>query len=119
MTYDPHNIFAKILRQEIPCNKVYEDEYVLAFHDIAPKASVHILVIPKGPYESFDAFTKAASTDEIVGFYQAVQKITEEKSIVSSGYRLLVNHGQNGGQEVPHFHLHIVGGEKLGPMIAK
>ncbi len=115
--YQPQNIFAKILRGEIPCSKVYEDEYVLAFNDIAPKAPVHILVIPKGAYISIDDFGANASAKEIKAFYAAVAKIVQEKNLAGEGFRTISNTGVNGGQEVPHFHVHILGGKKLGPMI--
>lgn len=117
MTYDPQNIFAKILRGEIPCNKVYEDEWSLAFHDIAPAAPVHVLVIPKGPYVSLDDFTATASTDEIAGFYRAVGKVARDLGLAAPGYRTLNNTGSDGGQEVPHLHVHVFGGKRLGPML--
>ena len=119
MSYDENNIFAKILREEIPCMKVYENEYALAFHDINPQAKLHILVIPKGKYISFADFSKNASKDEIEGFFKAVGKIAEEQHLVKNGYRILANHGVNAGQEVPHFHVHIFGNQTLGPMISK
>lgn len=118
-SYDPNNIFAKILRGEIPCNKVYEDDHVLAFHDIAPQAPTHILVIPKGAYIAIDDFGAHGSAEEIKAFYAAVAKITEEKGLKSEGFRTIANTGINGGQEVPHFHVHILGGRKLGPMLSK
>lgn len=118
-TYDPNNIFAKILRGEIPCNRVYEDDHVLAFHDISPAAPVHILVIPKGAYISIDDFGANASAEEIKALYAAVAKIAEEKGLKDDGFRTIANTGLNGGQEVPHFHLHILGGKKLGPMLSK
>ncbi len=114
--YDQNNIFAKILRGEIPAKKVYEDEYALAFHDISAKASVHVLVIPKGPYISFSDFVEKA--DDVTGFYKAVEE-TIKLLDLKQGFRLISNSGINGGQEVPHFHIHILGGEKLGPMISK
>lgn len=117
--YDPNNIFAKILRGEIPCGKVYEDEYVLAFKDIAPQAPVHILVIPKGAYVSIVDFGANASADEVKAFYAAVSKIAEQEGLIESGFRTIANTGLNGGQEVPHFHAHIVGGAKLGAMLPK
>ncbi|HEY9163099.1 MAG TPA: histidine triad nucleotide-binding protein [Magnetovibrio sp.] len=117
MAYDPQNIFAKILRGEIPCNKVYEDEWALAFHDIAPAAPVHVLVIPKGPYVSLDDFSGSASTDEIAGFYRAVGKVARDLGLAEPGYRTLNNTGSDGGQEVPHFHVHVFGGKRLGPML--
>jgi len=117
--YDPANIFAKILRGEIPCKRVYEDEYALAFHDISPQASVHILVIPKGAYVSWDDFSAHASEGEIAGFVRAVGHVAREQGLVVAGYRLLVNVGQHGGQEVPHLHVHLFGGAPLGPMLAR
>lgn len=118
-TYDTNNIFAKILRGEIPCDKVYEDDYVLAFNDIQPQAPIHILVIPKGAYISIDDFGGKASAEEIKAFYEAVSKIIEEKDLRSAGFRCIANTGINGGQEVPHYHMHILGGKRLGPMLSK
>lgn len=118
-SYDPNNIFAKILRGEIPCSKVYEDDYVLAFNDIAPQAPVHILVVPKGAYISIADFGAKASAEEIKGFFDAVARIAEEKGLAGEGFRTITNTGLNGGQEVPHFHLHILGGRRLGPMLTK
>lgn len=117
MSYDLNNIFARILRQEIPCNKVYEDEKVLAFHDISPKAPVHILVIPKGSYVNFHDFHGSASADEITHFYAKVSEIAASQGLSDSGYRIISNCGVNGGQEVPHYHVHVLGGGKLGAMI--
>lgn len=119
MAYDDQNIFAKILRGEIPNNTVYEDDHVLAFHDIAPQMPVHILVIPKGAYVSADDFYAEASDAEIAGFCRAVSKIARDAGIAEDGYRLIANHGRNGHQEVPHFHLHILGGASTGPMLSK
>jgi diadenosine tetraphosphate (Ap4A) HIT family hydrolase len=116
--YDPQNIFAKILRGEIPNRTVYQDEYALAFHDIAPAAPVHILVIPKGAYVSWDDFSARASAEEIAGFVRAVGHVARTHGLVEPGYRLLANVGQHGGQEVPHLHLHLFGGGPLGPMLA-
>lgn len=116
--YDPDNIFAKILRGEIPCNKVYEDEHVLAFHDIAPQAPLHVLVIPKGAYVSWDDFSERASDSEIANFIRAVGKVARDLDLVDPGYRLLANVGENGGQEVPHLHVHLFGGKPLGRMIS-
>lgn len=116
--YDPENIFAKILRGEIPCKKVYEDEWALAFHDIAPQAPIHILVIPKGPYVAWDDFSANASSEEIAGFIRAVGHVAREQGLVEPGYRLLANLGGHGGQEVPHLHVHLFGGKPLGPMLA-
>ena len=117
--YDDSNIFARILRGEIPCKKVYEDEHALAFDDINPQAPTHILVIPKGPYVSWDDFSECASEAEIAGFVRAVGKIARERGLVEPGYRLLANVGPAGGQEVPHLHVHIFGGRSLGPMLAR
>jgi diadenosine tetraphosphate (Ap4A) HIT family hydrolase len=117
MTYDPENIFAKILRGEIPCNKVYENEHALAFHDINPQAPTHVLVIPKGAYVSNDDFTAGARDAEIAGFFRAVGHVARELGVAENGYRLIANTGTEGGQEVPHFHVHICGGRVLGRMI--
>lgn len=116
--YDPGNIFARILRGEIPCSKVYEDDWALAFHDIAPQAKVHVLVIPTGAYVSWDDFSIRASADEIAGFVRAVGTVAREQGLVTPGYRLLTNVGHHGGQEVPHLHVHLFGGQRLGRMIA-
>lgn len=118
MAYDPNNVFAKILRGEIPCNKVYEDDFALAFHDIAPKAPVHVLVIPKGAYVSLDDFSKTAPDVLIAGFVRAVGTVARQLGLSESGYRLLANTGRDGGQEVPHLHVHLFGGRVLGRMIA-
>jgi diadenosine tetraphosphate (Ap4A) HIT family hydrolase len=117
--YDENNIFARILRDEIPSKKVYEDDYVLAFHDINPLAPTHILVIPKGPYVSWDDFSEKASDEEIAGFVRALGKIARDEGLVAKGYRVLANVGMNSGQEVPHLHAHIFGGRPLGPMLAR
>ena len=117
--YDDNNIFARIIRGEIPSNKVYEDEQVLAFHDIHPLAPAHILVIPKGPYVSWDDFSDKASDAEIAALVRVVGKIAREAGLVEDGYRVLANVGPNSGQEVPHLHLHIFGGRPLGPMLAR
>ena len=117
--YDDNNIFARILRGELPSNKVYEDEHVLAFHDINPLAPVHILVIPKGPYVSWDDFSDRASDAEIAGLTRAIGKIARDAELVTKGYRVLANVGQRAGQEVPHLHVHIFGGQPLGPMLAR
>ena len=116
--YDDGNIFARILRGEIPCSKVYEDEYVLAFNDIAPQAPTHVLVVPKGAYVSWDDFSARASAEEIAGFVRAVGRIAREAGLVEPGYRLLANVGGDSGQEVPHLHVHIFAGRPLGPMLA-
>jgi diadenosine tetraphosphate (Ap4A) HIT family hydrolase len=117
--YDDGNIFARILRGEIPSNKVYEDEHVLAFHDINPLSPTHILVIPKGAYVSWDDFSARASDEEIGAFVRAVGRIARDEGLVESGYRILANTGLNSGQEVPHLHVHIFGGRPLGPMLAR
>ncbi|HWI26897.1 MAG TPA: histidine triad nucleotide-binding protein [Stellaceae bacterium] len=119
MAYDRNNVFARILRGEIPCRKVYEDQHVLAFHDIRPAAPVHILVIPKGEYVSFDDFSANASDAEITALTRAVGAIARQQGVAESGYRILANHGRDAHQEVPHFHVHIFGGRRLGPMISK
>ena len=119
LPYDEANIFARILRQEIPSNKVYEDDFALAFHDINPLAPTHILVIPKGPYVSWDDFSDRASDSEIAGFVRAVGKVARDAGLVAEGYRVLANVGPNSGQEVPHLHAHIFGGRPLGPMLAR
>ena len=118
MTYDPNNIFAKILRGEIPCKKAYEDDNVLAFHDIQPQAPVHILVIPKGAYTDMDHFTAEASAAEIGALFKALGRIARENGLAEGGYRVISNCGANGGQEVPHVHMHLVGGHPLGRMLA-
>ncbi len=117
--YDDSNIFAKILRGEIPSTKVYDDEWAYAFEDINPQADIHTLVIPKGQYVSWDDFSARASDAEIGGFIRAVGTVARAKGLVEPGYRLLANIGQNGGQEVPHLHVHIFGGHHLGPMLVK
>lgn len=117
--YDDENIFARILRGEIPSKRVFEDEHVLAFHDINPLAPTHILVIPKGRYVSWDDFSEKASDVEIAAFVRAVGKIAREAGLVESGYRLLANSGVNSGQEVPHLHVHIFAGRPLGPMLSR
>jgi diadenosine tetraphosphate (Ap4A) HIT family hydrolase len=119
MAYDPNNIFARILRGEIPCKKVYEDEHVLAFHDINPQAPLHILVIPKGTYVSLDDFSAKASEAELAAFLRAVGAIARDQGLAGSGYRILANHGRDSHQEVPHFHVHIFGGRPLGRMLGK
>lgn len=119
MAYDDQNVFAKILRGEIPCNKVYEDEFALAFHDIRPMAPVHVLVIPRGPYTSFADFARDAPAEAVAGFFQAASTVARELGLEPGGYRILANHGEHARQEVPHFHLHIFGGADLGPMIKK
>ena len=119
MSYDPNNIFARILRGELPCNRVYADEHALAFHDIAPQAPVHVLVIPKGEYVSQDDFSAAAPDALIAGFWRAVGTVARELGVVEAGYRFLANTGADAHQEVPHFHVHIFGGRDLGRMIKR
>jgi len=119
MSYDMNNIFAKIIRGEIPSDKVYEDEHVLAFHDINPLSPTHILVIPKGAYVSWDDFSAKASDAEMAAFVRAVGRIAREAGLVEDGYRLLANTGGQAGQEVPHLHVHIFAGRPLGPMLAR
>lgn len=118
MFYDKNNVFAKILRGEIPSNVVYEDEAVLAFHDISAAAPVHVLVIPKGEYTSFHDFVTQAGAEEVAGFFSRVGKVAEDLGLVSDGYRLITNHGYNGSQSVAHFHVHILGGRQLGGLLA-
>ena len=117
--YDDSNIFARILRGELPCSKVYEDEHVLAYNDIHPLAPTHVLVIPKGAYVSWDDFSRKAADEEIAAFVRAVGRIAREAGLVEPGYRVLANVGPNSGQEVPHLHAHIFGGKPLGPMLAR
>ena len=122
MQYDKNNIFAKILRGEIPCKKIYEDKYVLAFYDINPQKKVHSLVISKGEYVDLDDFSLKASKEEISGLIKGIsivaKKIGVSEEVKGGGYRSLVNVGENGGQEVPHLHFHIFGGEKVGKMVS-
>ena len=117
--YDDQNIFAKILRGEIPSKRVYEDQWAIAFHDIAPVAPVHILVIPTGAYVSWDDFSARASADEITGFVRAIGTVARAFGLVAPGYRLLANVGQDSGQEVPHLHVHLFGGKPMGPMLTR
>ena len=117
--YDDSNIFARILRGELPANKVHEDGHVLAFNDINPLSPTHILVIPKGRYVSWDDFSAEASEEEITAFVRAVGRIARDAGLVESGYRILANTGLNSGQEVPHLHVHLFAGRPLGPMLAR
>ena len=120
MSYDENNIFAKILRNEIPCNKIYEDDYVLSFYDINPQKKIHALVIPKGKYIDLDDFSLKASSDEMVGLLKGINKVAKILGIsteVGQGYRALSNISDDGGQEVPHLHFHLFGGEKIGKMV--
>lgn len=117
--YDDQNIFAKILRGEIPARKVYEDDWALAFHDINPQAPVHILVIPKGAYVSWDDFSATAGEAEIAGFVRAVGQVARDLGLVAPGYRLLANTGTDSHQEVPHLHVHLFAGRPMGPMLTR
>jgi histidine triad (HIT) family protein len=119
LPYDPNNIFARILRDEIPSKRVYEDEFAIAFHDINPQAPHHILVIPRGAYVSWDDFSARAPDAEIAGFVRAVGNVARDLGLVAPGYRLLANTGLHAGQEVPHLHVHLFGGRGLGPMLAR
>ena len=121
MSYDDNNIFAKILRKEIPCNKIYEDEFVLSFHDINPQKKIHALVIPKGKYIDLDDFSQNASPDEMVGLIKGINAVAKKLNIsvdTGKGYRALANISEDGGQEVPHLHIHLFGGEKIGKMVS-
>ena len=120
MKYDDNNIFAKILRGEIPCKKIYEDNFVLSFHDINPQKKIHALVIPKGKYINLDDFSDNASTNEIVGLLKGINTVAKKLGIsvdTGKGYRALANISEDGGQEVPHLHFHLFGGEKVGKMV--
>ncbi len=119
MPYDPNNVFARILRGELPCTKVYEDEHVLAFRDIRPQAPVHVVLIPKGEYVSVDDCAARATEAEQAAFIRAIGKIAEVEGAAAGGYRILSNHGAAAHQEVPHFHLHLFGGRDLGPMLRR
>ena len=118
-TYDDENIFAKMRQGDIPCKEVYRDEYALAFHDINPQAPTHILVIPTGKYVSIDDFGANASAEEVAGFFKAVSKVAAQEGLLENGFRSIANTGDHGGQEVPHFHVHLLGGAKVGPMVSK
>jgi diadenosine tetraphosphate (Ap4A) HIT family hydrolase len=119
VAYDPNNVFARILRGEIPCQKVYEDEHVLAFHDISPQAPTHILVVPKGEYVSLDDFSEKASAEQIAAVLRALGQIARQQGVVETGYRILANSGPAAHQEVPHFHVHLFGGHDLGGMLPR
>ena len=116
-TYDESNVFARILRGEIPNKTIYEDAHVLAFHDAFPKRAVHALVIPKGAYTDLSDFTARASNDEVLAYMRAMQQVVERLDLQENGYRVIANTGTDGGQEVPHFHMHILGGEPVGDMV--
>ena len=122
MEYDKNNIFAKILRGEIPCKKIYENDYVLAFHDVNPQKKIHALVVPKGEYVNLDDFSSNATEKEIVGLIKGIGEVAKKlgvsEAVKGEGYRSLVNVGANGGQEVSHLHFHIFGGEKVGKMVS-
>jgi diadenosine tetraphosphate (Ap4A) HIT family hydrolase len=119
MAYDESNIFAKIIDGDIPCNKIYEDEYNIAFNDINPVKPVHVLLLPKGKYTSMNEFSQNASDAEMVALNKAIFEIAKKTGIAESGYRVITNCGKNSGQEVPHLHLHILGGGDIGPLVTK
>jgi len=119
MVYERDNVFARILRGELPCTKIYEDEHVLAFRDIRPQAPSHVVLIPKGEYVAADDFAEKASDAELAAFMRAIARIAQAEGIAESGFRLIANAGRDGHQEVPHFHLHLVGGRDLGPMLRR
>lgn len=117
MIYDKNNIFAKIIRGEVPCNKVYEDDYAFAFHDIAPEAPIHVLILPKGDYISFNDFATRSTAEQMQGFTRAVQKVAAKLGVIESGYRLVTNHGRDASQSVFHFHVHLLAGKPLGKLL--
>ena len=119
MAYDRSNVFARILRGELPCDRVHESEHALAFRDINPLAPVHVLVVPKGEYVSMDDFTANASAEAVAGFFRAVGEVARKLGVDASGYRILANHGRDANQEVPHFHVHLFAGAPLGPMLRR
>jgi histidine triad (HIT) family protein len=119
MAYDRDNVFARILRGEIPCNKVYEDEHVLAFHDISPQSPTHVLVIPKGEYVSLDDYSEKASAAEIAALVRALGHVARDQGVNETGFRVLANSGPAAHQEVPHFHVHLFGGRDLGGMLPR
>jgi diadenosine tetraphosphate (Ap4A) HIT family hydrolase len=119
VAYDDSNIFARILRGEIPATKIYEDDHVVAINDINPQTPTHVLVLPKGKYVSFDDFSAKASDAEITALVKATGKIARDLGVADTGYRLLLNHGPHSHQEVPHLHIHILGGRPLGPLVAR
>lgn len=119
MPYDRNNIFARILRGEIPCTKVYEDEHVLAFRDISARAPTHVLVIPKGEYISLADFSAKASDAELAALMRALGHVARQEQVVETGFRIVANSGRDGRQEVPHFHIHVLGGRDIGPMLPK
>ena len=117
--YDDSNIFARILRGEVPSKRIYEDDWAVAFHDINPQAPVHVLVIPRGRYIALSDFVAQASEAESAGFFRAVGRVAKQLELENAGFRILANMGMNAGQEVPHFHIHIFGGSPLGPMLVR
>lgn len=117
MTYDTENIFARIIRGEIPCDKVYENDHALAFRDVNPQAPVHVLIVPKGAYVSSSDFSDSASEAEIAGFMRAIAEVARREGVIADGYRLISNAGANGHQEVMHFHMHLLGGRRMGRMV--
>jgi histidine triad (HIT) family protein len=119
MSYDRNNVFARILRGELPCDRVYEDDYVLAFRDIQPQTPTHVILIPKGEYVSVDDFSEKASDAELAAFMRAIGRIAKQEGVAESGYRILANHGRAAHQEVAHFHLHLFAGRDLGPMLRR
>lgn len=119
MAYDEQNVFAKILRGEIPCTKVDEDDFSLSFADVNPQAPVHVLVIPKGAFVDWNDFASNASVDEIAGFIRAIRRVAEKTGILESGYRVISNIGQDGHQEVPHLHMHVLGGGPIGRIVTR
>ena len=119
MAYDPNNVFARILRGELPCKKIHEDEHVLAFHDINPQTPTHVLIIPKGEFVSLDDFSEKASDAQLAAVLRVAGRIARDLGVAESGYRILANHGRHAHQEVPHFHLHIFAGRDLGRMVPK
>ena len=119
MAYDDQNIFAKILRGEIPCDTVYEDDHALAFKDISPQAPVHVLVIPKGPWANMEDMTAQASAEQVQGFFAAIAKTAAAAGVVEDGYRVIANNGADANQEVPHLHYHVLGGRNLGRMVKR
>ena len=119
MSYDNDNIFAKILRGDIPCKKIAEDEHTLAFEDINPLRAVHVLVIPKGPYVNWHDFAATASADEQAAFTRMIAYVADLGGIAEGGYRVVSNVGRDGGQEVPHLHMHVLGGEPVGPLVSR
>ena len=118
-SYDQNNIFARILRGELPCTKVYEDEHVLAFNDISPQAPVHVLVIPKGPYVTWDEFSAKASDAELAAFSRAIGEVARRTGVDATGFRVIANNGNHGVQDVQHLHAHVLGGRSLGPILSR